>query len=270
MSNVEHLSDYQTQEVVIDGITVRQDKDDRYCLNDVHKAADELCTVKTSPGQWARSDKAKELIEHLITRKRVINPITSKAGRSGGTFAVKELVYAYAMWISPVYHLKVIEAYDRMVTDGVAVHENSAQDLLDNPLKYITALMGQAQALVDENTRLKERVKKAAPKEAVFDRFIGEDGLYKFQDFCTALNLNQRTIKLWMRDIGWLRAYRWERKPLPTAKAVDNGYCSIKEEDSIFGFSEAIRFTKKAKAYVELKAPDYVRKKVKGSRSKAA
>ncbi len=37
--DVTNLSDYQIQEVVIDGITVKQDAEGRYCLNDVHKAS---------------------------------------------------------------------------------------------------------------------------------------------------------------------------------------------------------------------------------------
>ncbi|MBK5343207.1 KilA-N domain-containing protein [Pseudomonas sp. TH49] len=101
MSNVANLSDYQTQEVVIDGITVKQDAEGRYCLNDVHKASGGEATK--APAQWMRHDVFHEFVEEIV-RLSTINPVESKRGRTGGTFAVKELVYAYAMWISPSYY----------------------------------------------------------------------------------------------------------------------------------------------------------------------
>lgn len=54
---------------------------------------------------------AKDLVTEI--EKAGIPAIQSK--QQLGTFVVKELVYSYAMWISPVFSLKVIRAYDALV-----------------------------------------------------------------------------------------------------------------------------------------------------------
>lgn len=75
------------------------------------------------------------LIEELSNSSDVRNyrPIKINSGRYGGTYVVKELVYAYAMWISAAFQLKVIRAFDTLQTQGVAVAEHAAEDLLKNP-----------------------------------------------------------------------------------------------------------------------------------------
>ncbi|MFG5863806.1 KilA-N domain-containing protein [Metapseudomonas sp. CR1201] len=162
MTNVVNLQDYQTREVVIDGFKVRQDAEGRYCLNDVHKASGGEEIKK--PKEWLKNQQTQELITRL-KEKEGIHPFTVKVGRNGGTFAVEELVYAYAEWISPEYHLKVLGVYKRAVNDGVAVHEISAADLLDNPLKYMERCMVSCSA---RTSQLRRKSKHSSVVSASF------------------------------------------------------------------------------------------------------
>lgn len=151
-----------------------------------------------------------------------------------------------------------------------------AKPVFQVPTTFLDA-MKLATALEEKRLQLTHQVEVQAvkieedkPKIQVFTKLIEAKDLMGFQQFCTELNLNQRELKLWLRDIGWLRKSRWEVNPLPTAKAVDHGYCVVKKEVSDFGVKQKIMFTTKAEAYVELKVPDYIRKSVVTGRKKAA
>lgn len=80
---------------------------------------------------WVANDGAQSLILEIEKGKAGIPALTSiRGGKTPGTYVVKELVYAYAMWISAAFQLKVIRAFDTLQTKGVAVAEHAAEDLL--------------------------------------------------------------------------------------------------------------------------------------------
>ena len=128
--------------MVIDGIEVRRDAYGRYSLNDLHRAAVVSgANARTKePGKFLSSQQITELVQELIdtqnlgvgsfnetTQNLGSKPVSKIEGRNGGTYVCKELVYAYAMWISSSFHLKVIRTFD-MVTSAPEKLSGQAAD----------------------------------------------------------------------------------------------------------------------------------------------
>lgn len=114
------------QSLTIIETSIRRDAEGRYCLNDCHKASGGEPSKR--PGEWLRNDQTKALIAELTDAEIPASPhetdagipaspVSSiKGGTKQGTYVAKELVYAYAMWINPKFHVQVIQAFDAMVT----------------------------------------------------------------------------------------------------------------------------------------------------------
>lgn len=116
-------------EIVIADKTIRL-SDGLYCLNDLHKASGG--EKRYEPNRWLRLLQTSELIRELefeqcdpqiwgsMKNQPLIKTIKG-FGKNQGTFACRELVYSYAMWISPKFHLQVVRAFDALVSGRTAV-----------------------------------------------------------------------------------------------------------------------------------------------------
>lgn len=93
--------------LTLGAITVRQ-HDGLFSLNDLHRAAGG--ETRLQPAYFLRMEWADELVAeiHSTNSQTAVKTIR---GRNGGTYACRELVIAYAAWISAAFHLRVIRVF---------------------------------------------------------------------------------------------------------------------------------------------------------------
>lgn len=98
-----------SQETIMSNITILSTEirqhGELYSLNDLHKASGGA--QKHRPKYFLSNQQTKDLIAEISIGG--IPPIQAKQGL--GTYACRELVIAYAAWISAAFHLKVIRVF---------------------------------------------------------------------------------------------------------------------------------------------------------------
>lgn len=147
-------------ELNIADTVIRQTSNNLYCLNDLHKASGGHNADR--PQFWLRTKQAIQYIELLESESQSKNSCFDiiRGGEWKGSYACKELVYSYAMWISVKFHHEVIKTYDRVVSGNIELSKQDAEMLRitrinPNTLKAITgersnnAVRKNYQALVD-------------------------------------------------------------------------------------------------------------------------
>ena len=94
--------------LTLGNITVRQ-VNGLFSLTDLHRAAGG--EDKHQPNLFIRNDQTKALVAEIAKGADSHLFLKTTKGRNGGTYACRELVIAYAAWISAAFHLKVIRVF---------------------------------------------------------------------------------------------------------------------------------------------------------------
>lgn len=168
---------------------IRQDAEGRFSLNDLHAASGGNPTHQ--PSNFLRLEQTQALVEEISNSSdsHIKNPVESKSGRYGGSYGAKELVYAYAMWISPKFHLQVIRTFDALVTGT-----SETAKAISNPTNTTRAHLMVVSAMEKMGVR-KEMAMAVALKAIHADTGMTTEGyrlaLPGVEDVC---NLNQKQL----------------------------------------------------------------------------
>jgi len=201
---------------------IKQDAEGRYCLNDLHRAGGGL--KKNGPSYWMTNAQTKELIAELATTGI---PVATLEGANGGTFVAKELVYAYAMWISPSFHLKVIRTFDAIQS---APQAGSTIEALKVILKGMENTSAELAALKYEMGEIRESIAwlptQPAPAQIALKGVIPtnpENVLYKkFVEICPNGNLKawKKGTTLKFSDYCITKVIYQDHRPAPATWAI--------------------------------------------------
>ena len=117
--------------LTLGNVSVRQ-HNGLFSLNDLHRASGG--ERRHRPVEFIRLEQTLGLIGELQKGGDSHLFINTEKGRNGGTYACRELVIAYAAWISAAFHLKVIRVFlanTSPAAERVAQAERAARALLD-------------------------------------------------------------------------------------------------------------------------------------------
>lgn len=213
-------------QISIDGAVIHHDRHVRFCLNDLHQASGG--ERKNQPQYFLDNVKTQELVQELIDTGIPVSPVeVVRGGLNQGTYVVKQIVYAYAMWISAKFHLKVINSFDALI--------NHRQQL---PQSFAEAL----QLAADQARKIEED----KPKVDYYEKIVVRDTLLNATQVAQKIGLSAITMNKLLNSFK-VYSHGVKRARVFQQWFVDKGYGELKQTD--LGYSQ-LMFTTKGEAWV--------------------
>lgn len=216
--------------VVIESISIRQDGAGRYSLNDLHRAAGG--ERRHGPSVWLENQQTQELIAEVAQEVGDTGiPVSVQRGGIGqGTYVCRELVYAYAMWIHPAFHLRVIRTFDSVIAGAM-----------------VPRTMAAALRLAADQA---EQLEAARPAVEFVERYVDATGSMGFRQVCKLLHANENRFREFLLDQRIM--YRLGGEWTPYQEHIDAGRFEVKAgvaRANDHAFNQA-RFTPKGVQWV--------------------
>ena len=178
--------------LTLGNITVRQ-HNGLFSLNDLHKASGGEENFK--PAFFLRNDQAKALIAEIAKGADLHLFLNTTKGRNGSTYACRELVIAYAAWISAAFHLKVIRVFLAVTAPQPTPYTVQPGDTL-NEAQQIAL-----RALLESNVKRLPQEKQAAAMVGGWSKLKAHFGVPYRQipasEFTEALSIIARHVAQW-------------------------------------------------------------------------
>ena len=226
MNASSNLTVLPSTQISIDGAAIHHDRHGRFCLNDLHQASG--AERKNQPQYFLDNVKTQELVQELIDTGIPVSPVeVVRGGLNQGTYVVKQIVYAYAMWISAKFHLKVINTFDALI--------NHRQQL---PQSFAEAL----QLAADQA----KKIELDKPKVDYYEKIVVRDTLLNATQVAQKIGLSAITMNK-LLDSFKVYSHGVKRARVFQQWFIDKGFGELKQTD--LGYSQPM-FTTKGEAWV--------------------
>lgn len=221
-----NLTTFPSAQISIDGAAIQHDRHGRFCLNDLHQASGS--ERKNQPQYFLENKQTQDLIQALIDTGIPVSPVeVIRGGLNQGTYAVKQIVYAYAMWISPSFNLKVINTFDSLITQKPQLPQSFAEAL----------------QLAADQAR---KIEQDKPKVDYYEKIVERDTLLNATQVAQKIGLSAITMNKFL-DSFKVYSHGVKRARVFQQWFVDQGLGLLKQTD--LGYSQPM-FTLKGEAWV--------------------